>query len=286
MLQATAAINSSKGARGTYKSLWDSEVRVFSQWGEDGILDYLLDLAEISKPRILEFGAGNFTECNSRFAAEFRNASAYIVDQREDLVPSAEALDVYWRNEIYPINDFVTPDNAKIHLRKAKNLMGGIDVLSIDVDGNDYWILESLDLTEIEILICEYNPLYGGTTACTVPRNDYFDRTAENVTWLHFGMSLLAAIQLLERFGLIFAGSNRAGNNAFFVRRNVLNKLPFDAPHVGNLNKFIDWRVRESRGQNSELTYLHGNERKDSIKHCTLWNLEKQELMEVQDILG
>jgi hypothetical protein len=117
LLQANAAINASKAARNTYRYLWDAEVRVFSQWGEDGILDYLFDITDISKPRILEFGAGNFTECNSRFAAEFRNASAYLVDMRDDLVENAKQLDVYWRNAIFPNQDFITPKSAQKHLR-------------------------------------------------------------------------------------------------------------------------------------------------------------------------
>lgn len=95
LLMATSAMNASKAARSTFKNLWDAEVRVFSQWGEDGILNYLFDIAGIVKPRIIEFGAGNFTECNSRFAAEYRNASIYAVDIRGDLIATSRSLEIF-----------------------------------------------------------------------------------------------------------------------------------------------------------------------------------------------
>ena len=65
--------------------LHEAEVKIFSQWGEDGIIDYLLHILKISKPRILEIGVGDFTECNSRFAAEFMNASVYMVDIKSQI---------------------------------------------------------------------------------------------------------------------------------------------------------------------------------------------------------
>lgn len=284
MLAASSAISSSASWRPLYRNLWDSEVRVFSQWGEDGILNYLLDLANISKPCILEFGASNFNECNSRFAAEFRNASIYAVDMREDLVKNVEQLEIYWRNHIYPVQDIITPASAVFHMSRARKLMDRVDVLSIDLDGNDYWILDALDLADAQIVICEYNPLYGSQRACTVIREDSFDRTVKHHSWLHFGMSLRAAIKLMERSNLIFVGTNRAGNNAFFVRMDVANKLPFEIPNMKELDKFTDWRVRESRGSNGKLNFLGMSERRQSIADCELYDLESNSIILVKDL--
>jgi hypothetical protein len=285
MLSASAAISSSNSWRSDYKNLWDAEVRVFSQWGEDGILNYLLDLAEISKPRIIEFGAGNFSECNSRFPAEYRNASVYAIDMRKDLLSNVNSLDINWKNHIYPVVDFITPSSAISHLEKANRLLGGVDVLSMDIDGNDYWVLNSLNLTEIEILVCEYNPLYGPKRSCTVTRDDKFDRTLVHTSWLHFGMSLRASINLMEKNNLIFVGTNRVGNNAFFVRDRIAKKIPFDIPNIHDLNKFTDWRVREGRGTDGELNYFGNSERQSLLADCELYDLDSNSLFKASELI-
>lgn len=286
MLIASSAINANKAAQSTYRYLWDAEVRVFSQWGEDGILDFLFDLAGLHKPRILEFGAGNFSECNSRFAAEYRNASVYAVDMREDLVEEVQSLDIYWRNSIFPVCDFITPESANAHQRLAHQKLGGIDCISIDIDGNDYWVLKSLDLTNVQIIVCEYNPLYGADLACTVPENDFFDRTKEHFSWLHYGMSLRAAINLLSNIDFIFVGSNRTGNNAFFIKKYFVKSLNFDLPDIGHLEDFVDWRVRESRDAQGNLSYLSKEDAISIISDCQLVNTATMESLQVKQLIN
>lgn len=285
MLAASSAINASKAARGSYEYLWDAEVKVFSQWGEDGILDYLFDLIGAIKPRIIEFGAGDFTECNSRFAAEHRNASVYAVDMREDLVQKVKNLDVFWRNTIFPVCDFITPETAKKHQEIAEYEFGGIDLISLDIDGNDYWVLQSLDFSNVQIVVCEYNPLYGSNTACTVERNDYFDRTKEHFSWLHYGMSLRAAIDLLSLSELTFIGTNRAGNNAFFIKQQFVKSLNFKLPNIDELQEFVDWRVRESRDINGSLSYLSKLDAIKAIADCKLINVTTSETYPLGQII-
>lgn len=275
------AMNSSRSNRADFKNLWDAEVKVFSQFGEDGILNYLFDVFDIAKPRIVEFGAGNFTECNSRFAAEYRNASVYPVDLRHDLIQNVESLEVYWKNHIFPQQDFITPESAIKHLKIAEQLMNGVDMISLDIDGNDYWVLQKLNLNNIKILVCEYNPLYGPYRACTVPKDDNYDRTMKHFSWLHFGMSLRAAIGLATDQGLVFAGTNRVGNNAFFVRGSLANKLDFSLPDTSDLSQFTDWRVREARDSNGELNYSSGSDRIKSMADCEVFDIEKNALIKV-----
>ena len=279
-----SALNSAKSARGTYKYLWDSEVKVFSQWGEDGILDYLFDISGISKPKIIEFGVGNFDECNSRFAAEHRNASVYAIDMRTDLKSNISRLDLNWKNEIFAFEDFITPESAKKHFEDAIELFGKIDLLSIDIDGNDYWILDSLDLSKVDILVCEYNPIYGSKAAVTILRKDDFDRSKEHPSWLHYGMSLMAAINVMERNGLVFVGSNRVGNNAFFVNKMISMKLDFKLPNKKKLDHFVDWRIRESRDNLGRLNYLSGHSRLEEISDCKVVNLKNNKLISVSEI--
>ena len=258
-LLGQAAILSSRSMYKSYKMLWDSEVKVFSQWGEDGIIDYLVTLLDISKPKIVELGVGEFKECNSRFTAEFRNASVYMVDSNKNLVNYVKTLDLFWKNNLFPIADFITPESAKKHMINARTLMGGIDIFSIDLDGNDYWILENLDLTGISILICEYNPIFNEIN-CTVPRSDNFERFKAHSSGLYFGMSLKASIFLLDSKGFTFVGTNRAGNNAFFIMSELKDQISIPLPLIHNLKIFLDWRVRESRDASGCLNYLNVNQ--------------------------
>jgi hypothetical protein len=284
MLAASSAINASKAARETYEHLWDAEVKVFSQWGEDGILDYLFDLIGATKPRIVEFGVGDFTECNSRFAAEHRNASVYAVDMREDLVKKVKNLDVFWRNTIFPVCDFITPETAKKHQEIAESKFGGIDLISLDIDGNDYWVLQSLNFSNVQIVVCEYNPLYGSNTPCTVERNDFFDRTKEHFSWLHYGMSLRAAIDLLALSKLTFIGTNRVGNNAFFIKQEFVKSLDFKLPNNKELGEFVDWRVRESRDMSGNLSFLNKSDAIKTISDCKITNTTTSETYSVGQI--
>jgi len=251
-------------------NLWDMEFKVYSQWGEDGILSYLCDELEISKPRMIEFGAGNFTECNSRFLAEYRNASVVLVDARQDLLHSVSNTDLNWRTSIHGISDWITPNNINQLARHSKELIGDIDVVSLDLDGNDYWVAEALNFEGTRIVVIEYNPIFGGARSVTVPRDDMFDRTAAHFSNLYYGASLMAFIRLFGRKGFDFVGTNRVGNNAFFVAKKYTNQINLVIPDVSDLTAYVDWRVRESRNEKGELTLLSKVEGARLISHLPL----------------
>src|SRR4051794_18496311 len=141
--QGMPAMLAQKAARPSFRRLWDAEVSVFSQWGEDGILDYLCDFLGLGRPSVVEFGAADFQECNSRFLAEYRNANVLAVDGRPDLESTVHKLFVGWRTTVEPVQAWITPDNADGLLTRARTAFGGVDIVSLDIDGNDYWVAES-----------------------------------------------------------------------------------------------------------------------------------------------
>ena len=251
-------------------NIWDMEFKVYSQWGEDGILSFLCDELEISKPRMIEFGAGDFTECNSRFLAKYRNASVVLVDARKDLLDSVSNTDLKWQTSIHGMSDWITPNNVNQLARHAIELIGDIDVVSLDLDGNDYWVAEALNFEGTRIVVVEYNPIFGGARSVTVPRNDFFDRTEAHFSNLYYGASLKAFIELFSRKGFDFVGTNRVGNNAFFVAKKYTNQLSLVIPDISNLARYVDWRVRESRNEKGELTFLSKEEGSKLISHLPL----------------
>jgi hypothetical protein len=97
-----------------------------------------------------------------------------------------------------------------------------IGVLSIDVDGNDYWFLERLIGIRPAIISSEVNTFFG-LRPITVPYDAAFDRTKKHPSWGYFGASLAAMNHLCERNGYSLAAVSRNGVNAFFVRNDLLN---------------------------------------------------------------
>ena len=279
-----AAVMSSRSNSQNFENLWDAEVKVFSQWGEDGILDFLCEKIGISKPNIIEIGAGNFMECNSRFIAEFRNANVIAVDGRDDLTTAVKASPLYWKSNIIPIVEWVTPDNINRIMDIGEEQFGKVDIFSIDLDGNDYWILRDVSLLNVAIVVLEYNPIFGASLKVTIPRNDEFDRYKSHFSGLYYGASLQAFIDLMLAKGFDFVCTNRVGNNAFFVHSRYVDRFDFDTK--SNYNKYVDWRIRESRSPKGELTYLSGSERLKVINDLPLIDLNTMQMHTVGKLLS
>lgn len=265
-------ILTSRANSANFVNLWDAEVKVYSQWGEDGILDYLCERSQISKPNVLEIGAGNFQECNSRFLAENRNANVFAVDGREDLIPSINRSHLRWKTHLFGYKSWVTPQNIGEIIKIATSSIGKIDIFSLDVDGNDFWILKAIPLMDFKIVVVEYNPLFGHSRAVAVPRDDYFDRKAKHHSCLYYGASLKAYKVLMESKGFKFVGTNRVGNNAFFVNKYFHSEFPLSVSE--DLSVYTDWRIRESRSTDGKLSLASGSNRVEQIALLPLIDIE------------
>jgi hypothetical protein len=277
-----ASVLSSRAAANKFENLWDAEVRVYSQWGEDGILDFIFSKLGVFKPKVIEVGAGDFSECNSRFLAEFLNASVVAIDGRTDLIKSIDQSNLQWKTHILGIQIWVTPKNINELISKARDFMSGIDMLSLDLDGNDYWIIKEADLTDIKLVVLEYNPLFGSQKALTVPEEDNFDRTKKHYSWLYYGASLKAYVDLMTKKEFKFVGSNRVGNNAFFVAEAYSHLIPFNPDPKDD--SYFDWRIRESRDESAQLNFLSGIERQAQIAALPLLDLNENEIVYLRNL--
>ena len=259
-----------RAAKASFRDLWDAEFRVFSQWGEDGILNFLTEALMLDRPKVLEIGSGNFTECNGRFLADFRNASVVAVDMRPDLIPSMKAMDLYWRSSIHGLQRYVQPGNIREIQRDAEALIGPVDILSLDIDGNDYYVLEEADLSNVSVLVVEYNALFGSRRPLSVPRDDDFDRTRAHYSNLFFGASLPAWIHQLSRRGFTFIGTTRSSINAFFLADNLTETIPIAIPEHNLLHRYTEVTVREGRNEEGDLAFFDSNEGRALIEHLSL----------------
>jgi hypothetical protein len=117
-------------------------------------------------------------------------------------------------------------------------------------------VLEAIDIVSPRILVVEYNSTFGPDATVSVPYVPKFDRTAAHPSNLYWGASLAAICLVADRKGQAFIGSNSAGNNAFFVRRDVIGDLRTQTPADG----WVDARFRESRDSAGALTFIDGRE--------------------------
>lgn len=239
----------------TAPTLRDAEFKVFSQWGEDGILQHLISRVEIADTAFVELGVEDYSESNTRFLLTQDNWRGVIIDAGDAHAEFLEKADLRWRHDIQPVQAFIDRDNVNELIRGA-GLEGDIGLLSIDLDGNDYWILEAIEAVSPRILVLEFNSTFGSQAAVSVPYDPGFQRLDAHHSGLYFGASLAALTHLAEQKGYLLAGCGSHGVNAFFVRRDVAGDLEAQsAPDA-----YVASRFRESRGLSGELTYVGPHE--------------------------
>ncbi len=259
--------------------LRDAEFRVFSQWGEDGILQFLLSRVPIANRTFVEFGVGFYDEANTRFLLLCGGWSGLVIDLNEAAIRSVLESELAWRYDLQARCAFVTRENVN-ELIAGSEIQGDIGLLSIDVDGNDYWVWKEIEVISPRIVICEYNSLFGPDHAITVPYDPAFDRTQAHHSNLLFGASLGALCRLAAEKGYRFVGSNGAGVNAFFVREDVAGELPALAAAEG----FVLTSVRESRDEEGRLTHAGGMHRLALIEHLEVLDVDTGKTVKLKDL--
>jgi hypothetical protein len=173
--------------------LGDTEFRVFSQFGEDGIIQYLIRRSRVPRNlrTFVEFGVENYTEANTRFLLVNDNWRGLIMDASASNMASVRAWPFYWKYELSAQEAFIDRDNINDLIGEA-GFAGEIGLLSVDVDGNDYWVWERISVVDPIIVIVEYNSLFGASRAVTIPYDPAFDRAPAHYSPLNWGGSLNA----------------------------------------------------------------------------------------------
>lgn len=260
-------------------SFGEVEFKAFSQWGEDGIIQYLINRVAIKDASFVEFGVENYLEANTRFLLINNNWKGLVLDGSQSHIDYIRKDRIYWRHDLTAECRFITRENINEILDEC-GFRGDIGLLSIDIDGNDYWVWESIDVIKPRIVVCEYNSVFGNSRSVTVPYNASFKRTDAHYSNLYFGASLPALCLLASRKGYDFVGSNSTGSNAFFVRNDLAHGLHCYSAADG----FIDSKLRESRNESGELTYLAGSERQKAIHDLPLYDVKNDEIIRIEDL--
>lgn len=249
-------------------SLRDIEFQVYSQWGEDGIVEYLVSQLEIPNEVFVEFGVEDYREANTRFLLRNRNWRGVVLDGDPKNIAAIRRDSVFWQHELEAANSFITAENINDLLSRS-GVRGDVGLLSIDIDGNDYWVWKAIEVVSPRIVICEFNSVFGSRHAIAVPYDPQFNRTRAHYSNLYFGASLAAFCDLGAQKGYVFVGCTTSGVNAFFVRRDCAEPVQ----GLVDSAEYVPSHVRESKDRQGRLTFLGGEDRVSEIEQCVVRDL-------------
>ena len=246
-------------------SLGEVEFQVFSQRGEDGILQYIISKLEIPNKVFIEFGVETYTESNTRFLLINNNWSGLVIDGDKKNIEFIQNDFIYWKYDITACHSFITKDNINGLIRNFTPLED-IGLLSVDIDGNDYWVWEAIETVKPRIVVCEYNSAFGPSHKVSIPYSANFQRTKAHYSNLYFGASLSAFHSLAEKKGYDFIGAAEPGVNAFFVRKDLSAPFKKYSAEQG----FRPSHNRDSKDEKGKLTFLRHEHRLPLIKDMSV----------------
>ena len=267
------------------EDLIETEVKIFSQNGEDGIIDYLVHKLKVDKKNFIEIGVGNYRESNTRFLYNRYHPKGLIIDYIDDMKKKVTKHVNFWKGVLRICNQKIDADNILDILNK--NCDYEIDFFSIDIDSIDYWIIKKLKNNISKIFVAEYNPVFGAELEVTVPNISGFERSKYHYSYLCYGMSLKALINLMDQKGYYFIGTNLQKINAFFILKEFKKEVFFKNIKIKSLDNYTNSNIRDSRDINNNLNFLSGNNKFKEIKDCEVINLKdnKNELVKLKDLI-
>ena len=228
--------------------LQDTEFRVFSQHGEDGILLYLFSLLGTTNKRCVEIcGGGGFDNTANLIINHGWNGLFF--EGRERNIRRGQkfyarcAETKTWLPKL--VHTWITAENIN-SLLQENGFLGDIDLLSLDMDGVDYWVWKAIGCINPRVVVLEFNNILGPDVAVTVPYkkdlgiqthhetafkllryrgrqilNTFVEKSIADRLDTYYGASLSAFVKLGRKKGYRLVGCERYGFNAFFVRSGI-----------------------------------------------------------------
>lgn len=183
------------------------ESKRFSQGGEDGVIAEIFSRIGTTNKFCVDLGAYNGVESS--------NVAALLEDGWRGILIDGSAKSANPNIVIY--NHFITAENVNALLTHHL-CPDEFDLLSIDLDGNDYWVWKALEVKP-RVVIIEYNGHIGPDVSSAIEYEADF-----KFQWTdYFGASLLALQNLGWIKGYSCVYCDKAGVNAFFVKTEYMD---------------------------------------------------------------
>jgi len=222
-------------------------IKIYSQNDEDGIILYILKHIGVKTKKFVEVGAENGIECNTTNLLKNFDWSGAQIEGNKKLYNNAKiqlkkVLGKKIKN-LKLLNIFVTKKNINQILKKYSGKE--IDLLSIDIDGNDFWIWKAINCVKPRLVVIEYNSFFGPNISATIKYNSKFSWDHYN-NKPYYGASLKALEKLGKQKKYSLVGVDKNGVNAFFIRNDLAKNINLKSKKTKDI--FLD-NKREVRNK-------------------------------------
>ncbi|WP_102275729.1 FkbM family methyltransferase [Cytobacillus massiliigabonensis] len=199
------------------------EKKIQSQNGEDGILEEIFNRIGTTNKFFVEFGVEEGLECNTSYLSMYKNWGGLLIEGSPDyyarLVNNYQSRGL---NKVLFSYNLVTVENINL-IFNQNNVPAEFDLLSIDIDGNDYWIWKELSNYKPRVVVIEYNYAYPPPRKWVMVYNPSHNWNGTD----YFGASLTSLTELGKQMGYSLLGTDFSGVNAFFIRNDLLQQSGF-----------------------------------------------------------
>lgn len=196
--------------------LRSSERKIYSQNGEDGVIEKIFEVIGTTSKVYVEFGVENGVECNTRYMRERYGFNGLLMDLN---------------NENPHINlhkEFVTAENIN-QLFQKYNVPTEFDLLSIDIDYNDFYLWNAIEYNP-RVVVIEFNANHQPSEDKVVAYNPnhFWDTTT------YFGASIMAMYKLGKAKGYSLVYAESTGVNLFFIRNDIIDQLAYTFKNIND----------------------------------------------------
>jgi hypothetical protein len=215
--------------------------KTYSQNDEDGIIQEIFNRIGTTTRRFIEIGVENGLECNTLKLLLEGWSGLWLEGSSQHLASITRRFnDIISEGRLSAKQAFVTAENINELIAD-----GDIDLLSIDIDGNDFYVWRTIRAVNPRVVVIEFNAKFRPPLSIVQayrpdnvwPRTDYM------------GASLEAMVRLGRDLGYSLVGTNIVGVNAFFVRNDLLAEHfqePFTAENHYNEPRYFLWPLYQS----------------------------------------
>ncbi len=202
------------------------------------------------------------------------NWSGFVIDGSAKNISRLKNSYYFWKYDLNAMCAIIDRENIN-DLLACSGFDYDLGILSIDLDGIDYFVLSAIKHWRPRILVCEFNPIFGPTRKVSVPYDPGFQRFKHHHSGLYWGVSLSAIYAVAKQLGYELVGTNSAGHNAFFVRKEILiPPLTSITPAIAfKTPTYCDYRERDGN-----LGFLTFQQCQEIIRGLKVLNIESNEI--------
>ncbi|WP_340300696.1 hypothetical protein [Roseobacter sp. HKCCD5988] len=192
----------------------------FSQGEEDFFLYVLSRILGLNS--FLEFGVEDWRESNTRILSSLINGRYCVIDGSAKNITKIQKSREFYSANVLALQSWITVENINNLIVSASSALSTeFDVISVDLDGNDYWVLKEITCKP-KVLIVEYNSLFGDLKKISTPYKEDFNRFSFDASGCIYGASFLAFKSLLSEKGYSLFHVSEMGNNMIFLQNDLV----------------------------------------------------------------